>query len=223
VQAFYLGIRRALLHKNMPGIPGHQFPPKPERLPYNTFPSTKIDALVKVLQYYDGRSCAPPPTWIDGDIGPPENPDAWPVVPNAPIDKIIVYLAFPSSNWIVRKALEDNNIAFYEINSALTATQRAGTLERFREGNRQVLLLSNVGTVGLNIAFANVVCIVDNLWSAQEKEQLLGRVWRHPQEKRVAEIDFVANGTSDIFIEAISDDKGRMHSALMGNDTSLRK
>ncbi|KAH9846337.1 P-loop containing nucleoside triphosphate hydrolase protein, partial [Lenzites betulinus] len=218
--AFYLGIRRALLHKNMPGIPGHVFPSNASRLPYSKFPSTKIDALVKVLKYYEGKSCAPPPTWINGDLGPPDNPEGWPVIPNAPVDKILVYLAFPSSNWIVRKALKENNIGLEEINSGLTVGQRAATLERFRKGTKQVLLLSNVGTVGLNIAFASVVCI-DNLWSAQEKEQLLGRVWRHPQEKRVAEIDFLASGTSDIFIESISDDKGRMHQALMGMNTSL--
>lgn len=29
--------------------------------------------------------------------------DTWTVVPNAPLDKIIVYAAFPSSNWLLRK------------------------------------------------------------------------------------------------------------------------
>ncbi|KAJ2985714.1 hypothetical protein NUW54_g10059 [Trametes sanguinea] len=83
--------------------------------------------------------------------------------------------------------------------------------------------MSNVGTVGLNIAFANIVVIVDNLWSAQEMEQLIGRVWRHPQSKQVLIYSLIAVGTSDVFLNTISRDKGTMQSGFMNTDTALKR
>ncbi|KAI9056740.1 hypothetical protein FKP32DRAFT_1551830, partial [Trametes sanguinea] len=179
-------------------------------LRYDDYPSTKIDALLELLDYHTGKACAPPATIEDGHIVDLDDDSAWPDwprVPDAPIDKIIVYLAFPSQNWIVRKALEEFNLEFEEIHGKASPVQRAATLKAFQKGSKQILLMSNVGTVGLNIAFANIVIIMDNLWSAQETEQLMGRVWRHPQAKKTIEYHIVAAGTSDVFIGGISFDK----------------
>ncbi|KAJ3001286.1 hypothetical protein NUW54_g6525 [Trametes sanguinea] len=226
LQSFYLGIRQALLHKFAPDIEGYQFPRDHDSLRYSDYPSTKIDALLELISYHKGKSCQPPATINDGQvIHSGESIDDWsnwPAVPDAPIDKIIVYLAFPSQNWIIRKALLENGFAFEEIHGRATPSQRVASLKAFQTGSKQVLLMSNVGTVGLNIAFANIVVVMDNLWSAQETEQLMGRVWRHPQEKKVIEYHIVAEGTSDIFIGGISFDKGLAHRRLMHMPTTLR-
>ncbi|KAI9069500.1 hypothetical protein FKP32DRAFT_1559599, partial [Trametes sanguinea] len=225
-RSFYLGIRIALLHKLAPDIEGYQFPRDHESLRYDDYPSTKIDALLELLDYHTDKVCAPPATIEDGHIVDVDEDSAWPDwprVPDAPIDKIIVYLAFPSQNWIVRKALEEFNLEYEEIQGKATPAQRAATLKAFQTGSKQILLMSNVGTVGLNIAFANIVIIMDNLWSAQETEQLMGRVWRHPQAKKTIEYHVIAAGTSDVFIGGISFDKGLAHRRLMRMPTSLRK
>ncbi|KAL7283875.1 hypothetical protein ACG7TL_001145 [Trametes sanguinea] len=227
LQSFYLGIRQALLHKFAPDIEGYQFPRDHDSLRYSDYPSTKIDALLELISYHKGKSCQPPATINDGQvIHSGESIDDWsnwPAVPDAPIDKIIVYLAFPSQNWIIRKALLENGFAFEEIHGRATPSQRVASLKAFQTGSKQVLLMSNVGTVGLNIAFANIVVVMDNLWSAQETEQLMGRVWRHPQEKKVIEYHIVAEGTSDIFIGGISFDKGLAHRRLMHMPTTLQR
>ncbi|KAJ2993885.1 hypothetical protein NUW54_g7644 [Trametes sanguinea] len=214
IATFYLGIRQALLHKFAPDLDGYQFPHDHQAIKYNDFPSTKINALLELLQHHRGKSCTPPAVIVHGHVVDSDLaarwPD-WPTVPGAPIDKIIVYLAFPSQNWIVRKALREGDFEFEEIQGHATPAQRALTLKAFQSGRKQILLMSNVGTVGLNIAFANIVIIIDNLWSAQETEQLMGRVWRHPQEKKTIEYHVIADGTSDVFIGGISFDKGLVY------------
>ncbi|KAL7277927.1 hypothetical protein ACG7TL_007875 [Trametes sanguinea] len=222
--AFYLGIRKALLHKSLADLEDHRFPSDKDGRPYTDFPSSKLDALLALLEYHIGGSCAPP-ALVDPTIAAPESdPEGWSRIDGAPVDKIVVYLAFPSSNWLVRKALEHAGIKFLEINSEKTPKQRADTLNSFRLSSEvQVVLMSNVGTVGLNIAFANIVVIVDNLWSAQEMEQLIGRVWRHPQSKQVLIYSLIAVGTSDVFLNTISRDKGTMQSGFMNTDTALKR
>ncbi|KAL7281844.1 hypothetical protein ACG7TL_005167 [Trametes sanguinea] len=224
LEAFYLGIRKALLHKSLADLEDHRFPSDKDGRPYTDFPSSKLDALLALLEYHIGGSCAPP-ALVDPTIAAPESdPEGWSRIDGAPVDKIVVYLAFPSSNWLVRKALEHAGIKFLEINSEKTPKQRADTLNSFRLSSEvQVVLMSNVGTVGLNIAFANIVVIVDNLWSAQEMEQLIGRVWRHPQSKQVLIYSLIAVGTSDVFLNTISRDKGTMQSGFMNTDTALKR
>ncbi|KAI9069960.1 hypothetical protein FKP32DRAFT_1558701 [Trametes sanguinea] len=224
LEAFYLGIRKALLHKCLADVDEHRFPRDKDQRPYTDYPSSKLDALLELLKYHLGQTCAPP-AQVHPTIAPPAaDPEDWLRLPDASIDKIIVYLAFPSSNWLVRKALEHSGVKYMEINSDKTPKQRAETLQAFRlSEDVQVLLMSNVGTVGLNIAFANIVIVVDNLWSAQEMEQLIGRVWRHPQSKRVLIYSLIAVGTSDVFLNTISRDKGTMQSGFMNTDTQLSK
>lgn len=69
----------------------------------------------------------------------------------------------------------------------------------------------------------NLTALQDNLWSAQEAEQLLGRVHRHGQKKTSIRYDLIATNTSDVFIEAVSHEKGLMHSKLMNMPTALRE
>ena len=47
-----------------------------------------------------------------------------------------------------------------EIHGGQNTSQRAQRLTEFRSNDVPVLLLSNVGTCGLNMAFANVLIIV---------------------------------------------------------------
>ncbi|KAL7283873.1 hypothetical protein ACG7TL_001143 [Trametes sanguinea] len=226
LESFYLGIRQALLHKFAPDLEGYQFPADHLAVNYRDYPSTKIDAMLELLDHHKGKSCTPPAKVEDGHVVAStvgEDWPEWPVIASAPVDKIIVYLAFPSQNWIIRKALEEHSLEFEEIQGRSTPAQRAATLKAFQNGDKQILLMSNVGTVGLNISFANIVIIMDNLWSAQETEQLMGRVWRHPQEKKVIEYHVIADGTSDVFIGGISFDKGLAHRRLMHMPTSLQR
>ena len=57
----------------------------------------------------------------------------------------------------------------------------------------------------------------------QQDRQLIGRVWRYPQRKRVHVYRLVAEGTSDVFLNNISFSKGAMHDAFMQSSAATRK
>ncbi|RPD72317.1 hypothetical protein L226DRAFT_467328 [Lentinus tigrinus ALCF2SS1-7] len=137
---------------------------------------------------------------------------------------MFVYLAWPQENWIVQSALDEAGIKYFEVNGKAEAKARTKLLDRFRASKDMfVCLLSNVGMVGLNLAFANIMIIVDNLWSQQEYDQLIGRVWRHGQRKEVIAYYLITKDTSDVFFSNVSLDKGYMHMVLTAKSGALSK
>ncbi|KAH9852795.1 P-loop containing nucleoside triphosphate hydrolase protein, partial [Lenzites betulinus] len=230
-RAFYLSIRQALLHPGFSKLSGYAFTPEDELKPYTDHPSTKIDAVLSVLEWHLGHCCRPPLEYnTDSHVYSQVDAESWPWDPKRdnpdgalPNDKIIVYLAFPSLNWLIKSAFEQRGIHYQEINGLVNTAQRSAALLDFRTNPEcNVLLLSGVGMCGLNMAFANIVIIVDNLWSAQEDQQLIGRVWRYSQPKIVAIYRIIARGTSDVFLNNIGFQKGTLHSEFSGIEPSLR-
>ena len=159
---------------------------------YSDNPSTKIDAIMVIILYHLDAP-ARPPLHVVGKEGEPNTlmPNAQylaggddeantdgvtDTVPNTP-DLIVLYLAFPKNNWIVKKAsaqrtqlvyaganskqaLEEENIEYAELTGSKTPQSRTAALARFRDDPKcNVLILSGVGMVGLNIAFANILII----------------------------------------------------------------
>ena len=103
--------------------------------------------------------------------------------PPLPPDKIIVYSYFPSSFWLIKlvsdprffvkkvsggwtneeQVLEANGIKVVTMHGGLSQQKCVDLLNQFRYCDRngaRVLLISNVGSVGLNIACANILIIV---------------------------------------------------------------
>ena len=60
-------------------------------------------------------------------------------------------------------------------------------------------------------------------WSAQDKDQAIGRVFRPPQLKKVIIYQLILSGTSDVFLDSVAENKGIMHQALMNMPLELRK
>lgn len=61
------------------------------------------------------------------------------------------------------QVLTHHNIKSTDIHGSVKHAQRVKILEDFKKGgsdDARVLLISNVGSVGLNIAFANILIIV---------------------------------------------------------------
>ena len=61
------------------------------------------------------------------------------------------------------QVLKHNGIVALTIEGKVNQRQRVERLEAFKSGGRdatRVLLISNVGSVGLNLAFANILVII---------------------------------------------------------------
>ena len=140
--------------------------------------STKLKALVKIVEHHlaeDGR----PPLKIEGTDDDPnrlvplrDNKD--PRTPGMQPDKIVLVNSLPLMNPVITQILRLHNIDVYEMTGKMSMKARDEALKSFsaktsRDGQR-VLLMSEVGTVGLNIDCANViifiVCIGTLTWRA---------------------------------------------------------
>ncbi|KAG1829710.1 P-loop containing nucleoside triphosphate hydrolase protein [Suillus subalutaceus] len=204
---FYMRVRKALLHPSCnPGYPWAN----PSNLDeWKKDPSRKLDVLAQVIGWHqeqDGRL----PLHIVDDIlvASSANPDVTAdIADSLPCDKMIVYCAFPSSYTQVLKVLELNGILTLQIYGKLSMSTRTDIIAQFKRSGRngpRVLIVSNVGLTGLNLPCANILIIVDSLWSATDEGQLIGRIYRPPQLKTVHIYRIVAADTQDVFLNNIS-------------------
>lgn len=156
---------------------------------WKTQASVKLEALAELLTAHLGqdgltpRAVAPQGTDPATDILIPDPGFVqWkPLQVSEQPDKIVVYLAFPSSNVLVKlvshclhcpsiqcrdsfvKILGLYGIPVLELSGKTEMAQRSSILAAFKNGGRKdprVLLLSGVGMTGLNIAFANILIMV---------------------------------------------------------------
>ncbi|PCH35430.1 hypothetical protein WOLCODRAFT_156113 [Wolfiporia cocos MD-104 SS10] len=170
-------------------------------------PSSKIDSLITLLKNHLAHDNTQPMRFnkdsqqlvIDKDHVPDEH------VAGLCSDKIIVYCAFPSNIPMITPFLQKHNIEYlWIISQGMSIKQRSVNLKYFRKSRVDgpcMLLLSDVGMVGLNIADVNILIVMDTLWSAQEDGQLIRRLWQHPQPKWVHIYRPIAAGTPNVFLK----------------------
>ncbi|EIW79437.1 hypothetical protein CONPUDRAFT_73886 [Coniophora puteana RWD-64-598 SS2] len=140
-------------------------------------------------------------------------------------DKIIVYSGFPSSNHIIGDVFDVYGIKYLECNGEVDVKDRAPVLDEFRAAGRdgpRVLILSGAGMFGLNLADANIMIMADTCWSAQDDEQLRGRIYRRPQNKIVQVYRLIALHTPDVFLNTICFGKAKMHAAFVNAPTVIQ-
>ncbi|KAG1894055.1 P-loop containing nucleoside triphosphate hydrolase protein [Suillus fuscotomentosus] len=222
---FYTGVRRALLHASCNA--GYPWANPSTLEEWKKDPSRKLDILAQVLCWhleYDGR--LPLCVLNDALVVSSADPEAAAgVTDSMPCDKMLVYCAFPSSYTQVLKVLELNHISTLQIHGKLSASARTDIIAQFKSSRRdgpRVLIISNVGLTGLNLPCANILIIVDSLWSATDEGQLIGRIYRPPQPKTVHVYRIVAADTQDVFLNNISFSKAAILDAFTGATPSLR-
>ncbi|PCH38799.1 hypothetical protein WOLCODRAFT_84760, partial [Wolfiporia cocos MD-104 SS10] len=217
---FYLNIRKSLTHPAC-----HS---SADFLEGNLPISSKIDGLIKILKHHLAMDNMSPMKYDSNekDLVPDNEKTVLDRAPESEPDKIVIYVAFPSNLPTLTEFLEAEGIKFFTYTGSNSMKVRSDTLKAFHKAGRddpRVLIMSGAGAVGLNIAFANILIIMDTLWSAQEDAQLIGRVWRHPQPKLVEVYRLIAAGTPDVFLNNISFDKGYMHGSFANTSETLRK
>ncbi|KIK23571.1 hypothetical protein PISMIDRAFT_100380 [Pisolithus microcarpus 441] len=244
---FYIEYRRGLLHPHMnPGV-GNDSWTNPSSLQEwkGEKCSTKLDILAQIVSRHlsadnarslniddDGMTLQPdePGTTAlvaSKEADRPDEPGTTALVASKEADRVIIFSAFPSSNAAIIDVLKLHGIRALELHGRIGPAKRKSVLNEFRSSTRdagaRVLILSQVGMVGLNLACANVMIIADTLWSALEDEQLRGRIYRYPQQKEVLFYRLVARGMPDVFLNNIAFDKGNLHKAFIGMDEQSRK
>ncbi|KAH9011667.1 P-loop containing nucleoside triphosphate hydrolase protein [Lactarius pseudohatsudake] len=248
---FYLSVRQCLFHpvfaiKNLYEDPNLLNTYEG----YRTIPSCKLNTLVEIVHHHlsvdnapgiePSRHC-PPEAFLTPPVTPASSPPGSPVLGSqegiAPEhggvsrtasmpDKIIVYCYFLTSFKLIQMVFDHHKIDVLTIDGKMKQRERISTLEKFKNSGRngpRVLLISNVGSLGLNIAFANILIIMDVLWSVMSDQQLIGRVWRHPQRKKVHVYRLIGGRSPDVLLNNLSFSKGFIQEAFMNIGGSLRK
>ncbi|KAH8976383.1 P-loop containing nucleoside triphosphate hydrolase protein [Lactarius hatsudake] len=210
-------IRQSLLHPSCATIGPEVKAADPES--YKMVPSAKLDSLIDILKHHlaeDGARMMFPARHIPWSHSATSSSQQQQqrqqrqqasTLPN----KVIVHAYFTTSFDLIKMVLEANEIKMVWIDGSMPLRKRTEKLKQFKESRRdgtRVLLISNVGSVGLNISFANILVIVDVLWSVRDNQQLIGRIWRHPQPKTVKVYRLIGAKSPDIFLNNISFGKG---------------
>ncbi|KAJ7081677.1 P-loop containing nucleoside triphosphate hydrolase protein [Mycena epipterygia] len=126
--------------------------------------------------------------------------------------KILIHTEFAFLQNRIVSALQHIGISAIAISgSSGTAASRAKDLETFRtKPGMKVCCISNVGAVGLNIAFCSCLVIYDAGWSHIHAQQVAGRINRRGQKQRTYVFQMAADSTIDMLLLANGQNKGNL-------------
>lgn len=129
---------------------------------YQLGQSTKINTVIKLIRHHLSGSTESPVFDVDGDHQWP--PSATTTLPSSsirPRPKIVVYQSFTSLSGFLQKCFTVNDIRSILVNGGMSFEQRSAAIEKFRtDPDINVLILSAVGSVGLNLAFASAIAFM---------------------------------------------------------------
>ncbi|QRW09543.1 Helicase conserved C-terminal domain [Ceratobasidium sp. AG-Ba] len=186
-------------------------------------PVEQIDTLIKILRNHRGidRCNAPPLYWTrDGEVIEPD--------PNEVLDgpqkarKFVVYSHLSQTWTLVKHVLELAGFSTTHVNGKMSQAQRDESVQAFqRDDGPEVLILSDAGSVGLNLQRGSVAIYVDHPWSASDCDQIEGRLQRKGQEQRVYVYRLVVPDTPDEYLLGYANGK-RLMMQLFTRECELR-
>ncbi|CAE7106900.1 unnamed protein product [Rhizoctonia solani] len=122
--------------------------------------------------------------------------------------KVIIFVMYIIHRKIMKMALSLVGLESVDYDGRMSPEMRDDALKQFEaDENIRVLLMSNVGTTGLNLTMASVVIFLSGLWSGMEIKQTIGRVWRAGQSLTVIIHHILAPGTADVVLAGLAGDK----------------
>ncbi|KAF8746749.1 ATP-dependent DNA helicase [Rhizoctonia solani] len=113
--------------------------------------------------------------------------------------KFLIYVKFQQHQALIAKMLTLKEKDYVTYNSSMATTKRQRSVEKFaNDPSCQIMIISNVGSAGLNLVEASVVIIVSSVWSGLELDQIMGCVDRPGQLRDVALAKNLANCVLEI-------------------------
>ncbi|KAI0743255.1 SNF2 family N-terminal domain-containing protein [Irpex lacteus] len=161
----------------------------------NAEPSTKMLALVKFIQEWEGTG-----------------------------DKIICFSQWTSMLDLVEMVFARYGIQNLRYDGSMDRGAREAVLARFRQpgGPRVILISMKCGGVGLNLTSANRVVNLDLSWNYASESQAYDRVHRLGQEKEVVVKRLVVNNTLEERMLHLQETKTGLAEAALGEGTGLK-
>ncbi len=133
--------------------------------------------------------------------------------------KILLFTSFKTALYIVKKALNQENISTYVIDGDVPSKKRQMLVDAFNEDNTNVfLIMLKSGGTGLNLTSADVVIHLDLWWNPQAENQATDRTHRIGQKKTVEVIKMVCKGTIEEKILALQEKKKILSDKMIEED-----
>ncbi|GAB1526338.1 hypothetical protein RhiTH_009505 [Rhizoctonia solani] len=100
---------------------------------------------------------------------------------------------------------------FVSYDGSMATNHRQQSVEKFaNDPNCRIMIISNVGSAGLNLVQASVVIIVSSVWSGLELNQIMGRVDRPGQERDTVVYNIMAPEGIDLALNVYADSKAQL-------------
>ncbi|KAJ3779937.1 P-loop containing nucleoside triphosphate hydrolase protein [Lentinula aff. detonsa] len=133
-------------------------------------------------------------------------------------EKVLVHTTFAKYHPFMIDALKIVGVNAVSINGAVPQAQRTKTIAEFKKNKQiQVLIMSAVGTQGLNLTCARTLILFESNWSAVLAHQLYGRIHRRGQQRPTFIFQLMASNTVDVLLIA----NGLAKKELLTNFTQI--
>ncbi|KAG8760733.1 hypothetical protein FRC11_015050 [Ceratobasidium sp. 423] len=163
----------------------------------------KVDDIIE--HYWVGN---PPPIVFNED----GTRDLATVVQNPwPCDKprkFLIYVAYHTHRDLMAVMFKIKKRGYVCYDGSMVTSKRRSAISQFNNNpDCRIMVISNVGSAGLNLVAASVVIVVSNVWSGLEKNQIFGRVVRPGQKRDVVLYNIVAPEGIDLALMCYSESK----------------
>ena len=125
---------------------------------------------------------------------------------NDPDLKVLIFTEFVPTQEMLAEFLDARGYPTVCLNGSLGMDERQDVQRAFRE-KAQILISTDAGGEGLNLQFCHVVVNFDLPWNPMKLEQRIGRVDRIGQDKVVRAINFALDGTVELRVREVLEEK----------------
>ncbi|KAF8748145.1 SNF2 family N-terminal domain [Rhizoctonia solani] len=137
--------------------------------------------------------------------------------------KFLIYVKFQQHQALIAKMLTLKEKDYVTYNSSMATTKRQRSVEKFaNDPSCQIMIISNVGSAGLNLVEASVVIIVSSVWSGLELDQIMGCVDRPGQLQDVAVYNIMAPEGIDLALNVYADSKAQLSNHFLSLQRTLQ-
>jgi SNF2 family DNA or RNA helicase len=138
--------------------------------------------------------------------------------------RALVFSQFVSHLSIVRKALDEQGVAYQYLDGSSSMTEREKSVRKFQNGEGDLFLISlKAGGLGLNLTAADYVIHLDPWWNPAIEDQASDRAHRIGQTRPVTIYRLVAENTIEEKIIQLHNTKRDLAESLLeGSDRSAR-
>ncbi|KAJ6602599.1 P-loop containing nucleoside triphosphate hydrolase protein [Mycena vulgaris] len=115
----------------------------------------------------------------------------------------MVFTIFAQYHLQMESYMKSVGLRVVVVNSGMQARARAKVIKAFWDKEDHVMIISNIGSAGLNFTFAQLMLIFDIDWSGVMSQQLIGHIHHPGQTKPCSGVQMVAKNTIDILLAMI--------------------